>query len=265
MDLPEPCPAIRSVHFVSPTAGFAIAGGSNLVDHGELAPQTSGTLVATGDGGHTWRRLAAPSDPQTVCFDTASTGWLGAAGSLYHSTDGGATWTLAAAGPRPAPAGRVGYTMFVQCAGASSAWGLDIGADAAMSKQPHIGYHAAPAGASPIFAEQFFPHPGVRVLASAPGSYPGPVSAISASTAVFVDWCPACGLGTAPWAIATGGGSALAAKGNVTGITEPSAASFLTPLLGWVVGIELRGSTSVARIVRTGNGGRSWQVQYSGS
>jgi hypothetical protein len=66
-----------------------------------------------------------------------------------------------------------------------------------MSQQPHVGYHAGPAGAVPIFAEQYFPHRGVHVFAPSPGSYAGPFSAISPSAAAFIDWCPACGLGTA--------------------------------------------------------------------
>jgi hypothetical protein len=260
--LPEPCPLLRSVHFVTPAIGFAIAGGSNLLNHGVLAPEISGELLATSTGGHSWSRLAAPPDPQTVCFSTPDSGWLGAAGRLYRSTDGGRTWALAATGPRPATAGYPS-TMFVQCAGASSVWAVDVGQGAAMSKQPHIGYHGDQSGANPIFAEQFFPHPGVNVTASAPGSYAGPLSAISGSTAVFIDWCPACGLGAAQWDLATDGGASLATKGTVGGISQPTAASFLTPLLGWVVGVQMQGNSSITRIVRTRNGGLSWQVQWT--
>ena len=260
--LPEPCPVIRSVHFVTAETGYAIAGGNALVDHGLLAPQAGGELLVTGDGGGTWHKLAAPADAQSVCFSTPSQGWLGAAGGLYHTTDGGTSWTMATAGPGPGVAGYP-FTMLVTCAG-NSAWGMDVGSGAAMSQEPHIGYYADPAQAYPIFAEQYFPHPGVQVTASAPGSYTGEISAISPTTAVAADWCVACGWGTAPWDLLTDSGHVLVPSGTVGGLTGPSAIAFLTPSLGWVVGMLTNEHGSIARIVRTQDGGRTWQIQYSG-
>ena len=109
-------------------------------------------------------------------------GWLGADGRLFRTAGGGRSWTLAT-GVRPF---RPAYpaTMIVQCAGSGSAWALDVGPGAAASQMPHVGYHAGPAGAVPIFAERYFPHPGVAVSAAAPGPYPAAWSALSASAAV---------------------------------------------------------------------------------
>jgi photosystem II stability/assembly factor-like uncharacterized protein len=166
--LPEPCPFLRAVHFVTPAIGFAIAGGSNLMDLGQSAPAESGKLMATDDGGTTWHPMAAPMNPQTVCFSTPSIGWLGADGRLYRSSDSGQSWRLVAAGARPFglayPA-----TMYVQCA-AGAVWAVDAGPGAMMSQEPHIGYHADATGAVPIFAEQYFPHPGVQVQVNSPGA-----------------------------------------------------------------------------------------------
>ena len=139
-----------------------------------------------------------------------------------------------------------------------------------MSQMPHLGYHGGPAGAIPIFAEQYFPHPGVSVTATAPGSYAGTLSAISPSTAAYLDWCVACGYGTVPWDLVTGGGTSLTREGNVGGITQPEAASFLSSSLGWVIGKVTNFSNpanpiSYPRIVRTDNGGHSWLVQYTGA
>jgi hypothetical protein len=258
--LPDPCPVIRSVHFLSAQAGYAIASRAALMGNGAVAPQTGGTLLVTGDGGRSWRRLAAPANAQSVCFASPGIGWLGAGGNLYRSTDRGRSWQRAAAGP-----GQDQYTMFVQCAGPGSVWGLDIGEGAASSQQPHLGYHGSPTGASAIFAEQYFPHPGVQVQAESPGSYAGPLSAISPSTAAFIDSCSACSAqGTAPWALATDSGATLIREGTVAGINTPIAASFLSSQLGWVVGISEIGGKAVTQIVQTRNGGLSWQTLWAG-
>ena len=266
--LPEPCLPIRSVHFISPGVGFAVAGGRNVSDFGPETPETAGVVLATSDGGRSWRVLPAPADAQTVCFSGPQAGWLGADGRLYHTTDGGRSWAQVTVGVAPLSAGYPA-TMIVQCADAGSAWALDVGPGAAMSQQPHVGYHAGPAGAVPIFAEQYFPHPGARVAAASPGSYAGPFSAISPSAAAFIDWCPACGpgTGTAPWDLVTGSGAALVREGNVGGLTDPEAASFLSPQLGWVAGVVTSYSGTghfrqYLRIVFTNDTGRTWHIQY---
>jgi hypothetical protein len=249
--LADPC--VRSVHFVSPEDGFAIAGGRGPF------------LLATTDGGRSWHALHVPATPQTVCFDNAEQGWLGAAGRLYRSTDGGRTWKLATAGARPSRAGLRAW-MTVQCAGDGAAWALDIGPGAASSQEPHIGYYASPEGVAPLFAEQYFPHPGVTVTTDSPGSYPGPISAISPTSAAFIDWCPACEPGpSVPWALVTG--TTVIREGDVAGLTQPESASFLSSRLGWVTGIVVRhhGTTIrwYQRIVTTGDGGRRWRVLYT--
>jgi hypothetical protein len=135
-----------------------------------------------------------------------------------------------------------------------------------MSQEPHIGYHADAAGATAIFAEQYFPGPNPP--GRAPGSYAGPFSALSPSAAVFIDYCPACGPGTAPWDVAAGSGATLAVKGNVGKITDPQAASFLSAQAGWVAGTASEftdpgKSREQQRIVATTDGGRTWQLEYA--
>jgi hypothetical protein len=258
--LPDPCPVIRSVHFLSALVGYAIAGGTELIGDGALAPGTGGVLLITKDGGRNWFQIASPKNPQSVCFAGVGTGWLGAGGNLYHTTYGGSPWRLAAAGPKQDQ-----YTMFVQCAGPDSVWALDIGEGAASSQQPHVGYHGSATGADAIFAEQYFPHPGVVVSANSPSSYAGPVSAIDPTTAVYADWCPVCSdLGTAEWDLALDSGATLAREGSVSGINQPVAASFLTAQEGWVVGVLFEGQKVIPRIVSTSNGGVSWQIQWTG-
>jgi photosystem II stability/assembly factor-like uncharacterized protein len=256
--LPEPCPQIHSVHFLSATTGFAIAARGGSQAAWATIPPTGGVVLSTANGGRSWQPVAAPANAQSVCFSGTQAGWLGAGGKLYYSDSGGRSWTLQAKGPSgPAAQG----AMQVQCA-QDAAWGLDVGPGAAMSQEPHIGYHATPGAATPIFAEQYFPHPGVAVHAEPPGSYAGPVSALTDSAAVFIDSCPACGWGTAPWDLVTAGGATLTREGTVGGITQANGASFLSPADGWVVGVERNSHGAAPRIVRTQDGGRSWQVQF---
>ena len=268
--LPEPCPLIDSVHFISPTSGFAVAGGRNIgATVNPLPPDQGGVVLTTSDGGRTWRTLPAPANAQTVCFSDPRHGWLGAAGRLYRTSDGGKNWTVLtsttgtqlASGDSEYMAG-----MVVECAGGGSAWAVRVGPGAEMSQEPHVGYHADQSGATPIFAEQYFPGPNPP--GRAPGSYSGPFSALSPSAAVFIDYCPACGPGTAPWDTATNSGATLTVKGNVGKINDPQAASFLSAQAGWVAGTaseftDTGKSREQQRIVATTDGGRTWQLEYA--
>jgi photosynthesis system II assembly factor YCF48-like protein len=262
--LPEPCPLIDAVHFVSPQVGFAVAGGTATAY--QPVPPSGGVLLATSDGGRTWQGLPAPADVQSACFTDRARGWLGAGGRLYRTVDGATAWTLASAGVNRSGGGQ--YLMTVQCAGPDAVWGLDLGMDAAMNHEPFIGYHAGPSGGKAIFAEQYFPHPGVTVTASGPGTEPGPMSAISATTAVVIGSCPPCGYGTAPWDLLTGSGAVISQRGNVGGLTAAAGVSFLSPRLGWVAGTmdDYRNPSRQIqrqRIVMTSDGGASWHTEYS--
>lgn len=271
--LPEPCQTIRSVHFISPSTGFAVAGGRNPGGTGPLMPTLGGVVLTTGDGGHTWHAMTAPANAQTVCFSDARHGWLGADGLLYRTADGGARWTALTS--MAGPTGQAGTNdpadMSVECASGGTAWALRIGPGGAMNQEPHVGYYADASGATPIFAEQYFQAANGKPVADSPGSQAGPFSAIDSSAAAFIDWCSACGVGTAPWDIATGSGAALAKEGNVGSITQPQAASFQSAAAGWVAGSYLvvpdtasGTSKTQERIVGTTDGGRTWHVEWSG-
>lgn len=267
--LPEPCPVIRSVHFSNALDGVAVAGGTGLGGNAPPGtPLAAGVLLRTSDGGHSWQPLAAPADVQTACFNSASNGWLGAHGRLYRTTDGGRTWTLAEAGVKAG--GTTAFTMTVQCAGPASAWAVQSADVGLMSQSPHIGYQAGPDGVQAIFAEQYFESPGATVSTSSPGAYPGPMSALSASAAVFIDYCPPCGAagaGTAPWAVFGGPGPALHRAGTVGGINRPGSAAFLSPEQGWVTGVQITfkgsGSSFAYRVVGTTDGGRTWHIELN--
>jgi photosystem II stability/assembly factor-like uncharacterized protein len=66
--VPEPCPAILSVHCATPSQGYAVAGGSDVrIDGGVPAPVASGQLLITTDGGQSWQPASgAPAMAQTA-------------------------------------------------------------------------------------------------------------------------------------------------------------------------------------------------------
>ena len=276
--LAEPCQVIRAVHFLSPVAGFAVAGGS-LPGHG--VPASGGVLLSTADGGAHWRLVATPRDVQTACFSGPRRGWLGAGGSIYGTANGGRTWTLAVRGPG-SPGGRPDSHAIaeVECAGSGAAWAEVIGPGGAMNHQPQIGYHTFGASWQPIFAEQFMASPSLRarVRADAPSVYSGPFSSVSPDQAVFVGFCAPCSLpgtpqlqGTASMDVAAHGGTVLLRRGLVSRLAEASGAAFVTADDGWVVGTQTsyplsgsgRAAKTVSRIMHTADGGRTWQVQYA--
>jgi photosystem II stability/assembly factor-like uncharacterized protein len=277
--LPEPCRAIRTVHFVSPEVGFAVAGGSLPAADAPGGPQQGDVLLRTTDAGHHWQPVATPPGVQSACFSDTQRGWLGADGNIYGTVNGGRSWTLAVHGPSM-PGGAPGYHALaeVECAGSGAGWAELNGPGAALSHMPQIGYHTYGSTWQPIYAEQYTASPGLRarVPVASPGVYPGPFSAISPDQAVFVGFCPPCSppgsprlLGPAPMDIALHGGAILIRRGRISQLTQATGAAFVTASDGWVVGTQTSypasGSSAgrtISRIMHTADGGRSWQEQY---
>jgi len=111
--------------------------------------------------------------------------------------------------------------------------------------------------------EESYIESGVRPEVHAPdgpGSYPGPFSAVSPATAVFVGYTPPLGYGAAPVELVTSGGATLTSEGNVGGVSVPEAAAFISPSRGWVVGETLPSGDFV--IETTANSGHTWTRQY---
>jgi hypothetical protein len=248
--LPEPCAPISSVHFISPSDGYAVAGGK---------------LLRTTDDGAKWRTMKSPTAVQSVCFTSTQLGWLGAHGRIYRTSDAGQVWALAVPGPHGHGA-KNRPVASVQCAGSEAGWAELVGPGVGMSQEQHIGYYLNDKGPRPIFAEQYFGHSGVKVKAESPGPYASTFSSVDASDAVFIDFCPACGAGTAPMVIATNNGQTLHRVGNVHHISQAFGASFASTSDGWVVGglnhPSAKHSTVTWKIEHTSDGGKHWTTQY---
>jgi photosystem II stability/assembly factor-like uncharacterized protein len=263
----DPCGSIRSVHFVTPDVGYAVAGGAQVrIDGGLPAPVSGGELLMTTDGGQTWSAVtAAPAQAQTVCFTSPSRGFLGTPGKIWRTSDGGGHWSLVFTEPAAAhPGARSSATdtTVLECAGSSAAWVLFLGSGAALGHAPYLAYVTQDARTTrPLFEEAYIEsatRPEVHAP-DGPGSYPGPFSVISPDSAAFVGFDPAVGYGAAPLAMVTGG-AALAMRGNISGISQAYGAAFVSPTQGWVVGKSLpSGAYSIAS---TTDAGHTWTSEY---
>jgi photosystem II stability/assembly factor-like uncharacterized protein len=264
--LAEPCQGeLSSVHFVSPTLGYAVAAAPGDQAGGAYTSAVGGSLLRTTDGGSTWTAVTGtPANPQSACFATADDGYLGTPAHIWRTTDGGQHWTLALTEPGASGNPTTADSPEIECAGASGLWVLFLGQGAATGHAPYLAY-ASQDGHEwhGVLEEQFTEtalRPGVK-LPEGPGSYPGPVSAIDPGTAVFVGYTPPLGYGEAPVMLASDNGYALTKEGDVTAINEPLAAAFLSQDQGWVVGENLH--TNAFDIEATSDAGRSWTTQYT--
>jgi len=251
---------IRSVHFVSPSQGWGIAGGTDPQPiHGWLVPREGATLVTTRDGGVTWTTLDGPPNPQTVCFSDSMQGWVGTQGDgvyLYQNIAQGQSWSKALQRPDQ-PAAELEPATLIQCAGPRSLWVLFLGGGAAMSHSPYIAY-ATTDGSSwrAVLNEPMTMHQSG--VPAGPDSYPPSFSVVDPSDAVFVGDGPATNV--AQCVIASNGGASLRRTGAIQNATETFAAAFVSVTTGWVL---TRNGGGDYVINATTDGGYHWSQQLA--
>lgn len=267
--LAEPCPPIRSVHFINPQTGWAVAGGSEVrTDGGLPAPVSGGELLATGDGGTSWRPVVgAPARAQTACFTNGADGWLGTPGRLWRSTDGGRRWSLSFTEPRSNAGRLLGDTAVLGCAGPVAVWVLFLGSGAALSHSPYVAFASRDGRRWHPALEEAYTESAMIPSVHAPdgpGSYPGPFSAVSPSVAAFVGFTPPIGFGAAGLDIAAAGGARVSWRGMIAGITDPAGVAFISRRRGWVVGTDQVSQTRRRYVIeQTADGGARWVRQYT--
>jgi len=273
--LGEPSLPLWSVHFVSPLIGWGVIGDNDVIwspeENGFDAPPADGQLVMTTDGGETWHELNGPSNVESVCFANASQGWLGVPGAVYRSTDGGASWTQAFAEPEVDGVPSAEDT-FVECASPPSVWVYFHSRGAALSHQGYAGVASVDGRHWQVVLDEPYTESerwGMSVP-EGPGSYPGPYSVVSPSTAVFLGWTPPEGCGGVALMVASNGGTTLSPRLSVP-LNLVSSAAFINSAVGWVVGAGFTSPASgggcgsaTSEILTTADGGQTWTEQYSG-
>jgi len=258
-ELGEASQPIRSVHFVSSTQGWGIAGGAGAqLVHGALLPASAGSLVISSDGGRSWTNLKSPADPQAVCFSDASQGWLAtAAATVYASHDAGQTWT-----PSLQMYGHdQGLPSWprIECAGPGALWVLLATGNGAAGHSPYVAY-ASVNGMSwrTVMAEPGTIGALMPGVPAGPDTHPGSMSVVDPSDAVFIGDGPATNV--AACVIASQGGATLKRTGAIPDAPETFDAAFLSTSAGWVLA---RHTTGEFVIEATGDGGYHWTQQLS--
>lgn len=277
--------ALRQVHFVTPTLGFGVAGGTFALDPSRQAassvedegfggpfapvdPRSGGVLVVTADGGRRWRRVpSAPPNAQSVCFVSASDGWLGAGGGLYRSVDGGRHWReVADPGASSGAAPRGTDVADVGCGAPSQVWLASDTGSAALGSSPWAVFASTTGDGAQLLQADMYSGADAPGPPGTPGSYPGPISVIGDGLAAVAGYTPAeAPPGTTKVEVIDASGKELHPPRPVPGIAMPNGLAFLSATDGWVVGDGSRRNreleTSLGLIEHTANGGRTWTVQ----
>ena len=257
-ELAEAQQLIRSVHFVSATQGWGIAGGNApLIMHGTLIPGGGGTLIVSNDGGRSWTDVNGPRDPQSVCFSDGAHGWLASlSGAVYHSQDGGQTWSQVLQMARSQP-GLTGWAR-VECAAPSALWVQWSPGGAAAGHMPYVIYATADGRTwRTVMAEPGTIGNSLPGVPAGPGSYPGSFSVVDPSDAVFVGDTPPAD--AASCVIASNGGATLKRTGAIGSALETFDAAFTSTSVGWVL-VNANGQDVIEA---TTDGGYHWSRQLA--
>ena len=258
--LAEPRTPIRSLHFVSPTLGFAIAGGTDPEQiHGWLVPHDGATMVITHDGGSTWAVLGGPSNPQTVCFSETTQGWVGTPEGVFAlgTTDNGSNWSLVL--PRPDQQPGFSQQTLIECAAPHALWALFLGGQSGMSHSPYIAYATVDGSSWKAVLEETMTEgailPGVP---NGPDTYPPSFSVVDPTDAVFIGDGPATNV--AQCVIASNGGATLRRTGHIDNAPETFGAAFTSVTAGWVLTRNAGGDYVISA---TADGGYHWSQQLA--
>jgi len=249
--------SLYQVQFLNSAEGFALEGQS-------LRYPASHKLVATSDGGESWRPLAIAAVSQ-ACFFGAEVGIatfpnsFGGTLEVERTTDGGANWTTVFSIKGPSP-------EQLQCTPDGGAW-LVAASEASMSQQSYTVFRSADQGASwkPVVAVSTAgagPAPGAAAgVAKGPGSSPGPLSALSATTATMAGVCAACNEGNVAFSSTTDGGSIWTSPTAAIPVqtAAPATLDMVTAKEGWLLSSPGTGGGQ-SEIRKTTDGGASWRT-----
>jgi photosystem II stability/assembly factor-like uncharacterized protein len=242
---PDDGTVLRQVHFIDEHFGWGV--GRN------------GKLYRSGDSGSTWGELSPPCGAEAVCFTAQDDGWAAAGNRVYRSTSGGDSWTAAFAVPGNASTA-TWFPQALQCTKGGAVWALFSRGDAAAGHIPYAVYRGTAAGEWTLVAKETMTAPDLPD-APALGGYPAPISVLDADSAALLTFTgpadPPVGV-----RLATGGGRSIGPERKIAALSSPTAASFVSPEAGWILGTK-KDPASTDAILATTDGGQTWQEQFS--
>ena len=211
-----------------------------------------GKLLATADGGATWRSVHEPVLLDSMCLSSTTRG-LGARGRIVYATrNAGRTWNVVHRARLSSFANRAAPSL--RCSGAG-AW-LTIAGGFAAGSQAYAVYSTRDGIDWRLVLGQFLKRRVPRLDA-----YAGPFSVVTASTAFFVGFCPACGYGKSLVARTHDAGRHWRRSRRRLAGYWPLGISFVGSRTGFLLTGEARGGPGgVGGVVwKTADGGRTWR------
>lgn len=261
--------ALSSVQFITAKIGWGLAA----------APQVTGVLVRSTDGGRTWSEVPTPNQIESFSFADSSNGWAAGGISLLRTMNGGQTWTggpLAEFGLGDFGLGEP-WTATVRCAPNGKEAFVLLRDGGAAGHVAYVVWQAADDGQGGYSIQFVIQEAGTHPLGSGYSSvynsedpYPGPFTVVGPGSAYFLNWCPSCG-GALPSVSFTMTGGQPADVTNRFPVVvggpqaQPVGVSFLPPegsnglsMRGWAL-IELSGDKGPNQMIfHTVDGGRTW-------
>jgi photosystem II stability/assembly factor-like uncharacterized protein len=262
----EPARPLLKVTFVSLTQGYGVASGS---------VNNPGSLVATDDGGHSWRAVSTPDPVGDVCFRNANEGWIGAITpkgpgeminglAVLHTVDGGASWhtqlvvppeDLLSAGGPSFPGNVVAAQL--RCA-SDAVWFLGLGLPAHNLVRSYRVYRMDSSGSWALRLA----YPPTDVTQPGPAMGPLTFAAPDGSTAYVAGVCGACG--QPAYITRTGNGGQSWSNVAIPDGLTPSTTfhlSFVSPTEGWLA-THSDNANIPGKVFHTTDGGQHWVKQF---
>ncbi len=247
---------ISEVQFVTPLVGWLVATQPTPVPFTGRV-QLAGSLLGSTDGGLTWQPVSTRSI-WSVCFTDERNGWGADGKVVFKTTDAGRTWTtlidltIADEGP---------WHPTIRCADATNARVQVTEPFAALSHRPYLMYRTSDGGKSWVLEYRELYTLGQTTPREIPqlGSYPSLFDALRDHDTWIVTCSPPAQ--TQEMLVLSPAGAVLG-RGAIPFKSCVNDASFVDAQHGWVIGPEYHASETESVVLRTPDGGASWERIY---
>jgi len=244
------------VQFVTPLVGWLVATQPTPVPFTGRV-QLAGSLLGSTDGGLTWQPVSTRSI-WSVCFTDERNGWGADGKVVFKTTDAGRTWTtlidltIADEGP---------WHPTIRCADATNARVQVTEPFAALSHRPYLMYRTSDGGKSWVLEYRELYTLGQTTPREIPqlGSYPSLFDALRDHDTWIVTCSPPAQ--TQEMLVLSPAGAVLG-RGAIPFKSCVNDASFVDAQHGWVIGPEYHASETESVVLRTPDGGASWERIY---
>jgi photosystem II stability/assembly factor-like uncharacterized protein len=242
---------VTLVQFVTPALGWSIQIQRLSTASGQY--RETGTLLSSTDGGASWRSIS--DRPMTsACFLDERNGWGADGKEIFKTADAGHTWTLAT---DLAIADQGPWYPTIRCSDQTNARVQITEPYAALGHAPYLIYRTSNGGKSWVLEFREAYTLGQTTPTDTPqlGSYPSLFEPLADGGMWFVTCTPPAH--TQDFLVIAPSG-AVTTRAVVPFASCISDASFVDAQHGWVIGPEFHNDRTESVVVRTIDGGRTW-------